>query len=67
MADFCKQCSFDMWGEDYGDMKGLSTEEHSKSGLFSLVLCEDCGPCQVDHEGSCVSEDCFKCHGKQET
>lgn len=63
MADFCAQCSVDIWGKDYGDMKGITTERQTKDNLFAVVLCEDCGPCQVDHLGNCVSFDCVKKHG----
>lgn len=66
MADFCKQCSIELLGKDFGDMKGLSTEEDTKNGLYCVVLCEGCGSIQVDHEGSCISEDCFRKHGKGE-
>ena len=60
MADFCKGCSIDILGEDFGDLKGLSTEDDTSNGLFSVVLCEGCGPIQVDHEGTCISQDCEK-------
>lgn len=63
MADFCKQCSIDIFGEDFGDMKNCSTPEDTAKSLFALVLCEDCGPTQVDHEGKCIAEDCYKKHG----
>lgn len=63
MADFCKQCSIDMFGEDFGDLAGLSSKEETERGLFALVLCEGCGPAQVDHEGKCISVDCLKKHG----
>lgn len=66
MANFCKQCTLDLFGPDMpNDMAGISTEEDTKDGLFACVLCEDCGPCQVDHTGKCISEDCYKEHGKQ--
>jgi hypothetical protein len=48
VADFCKQCSIDMFGEDLGDMAGLCKEDEVVS-----VLCEGCGPTCVDSEGSC--------------
>lgn len=60
MADFCKQCSVDMFGEDFGDLKGLSTADDTSKGLYPLVLCEGCGAIQVDHEGKCVSKDCHE-------
>lgn len=63
MADFCKQCSEDIFGEDFGDMAGLSTQQDTVNKLYPVVLCEDCGPCQVDHTGTCVSLDCYKKHG----
>lgn len=65
MADFCAQCSLDMFGEDTRDMAGISTESDTNAGQFAVVLCEDCGVIQVDHEGQCVSLDCMKRHGIQ--
>lgn len=64
MAEFCKQCSIDIFSKDFEDFAGLSTEEDTKKQLYALVLCEDCGPCQVDHTGECISSDCYKQHGK---
>lgn len=64
MAEFCKQCSIEIFGADYGDFVGISIEEATKAGLYPIVLCEHCGPCQVDHEGTCVSPDCYEKHGK---
>lgn len=63
MASFCKQCSVDIFGEDFDDYAGISTPEDTANGLYATVLCEDCGPCQVDHTGNCVSPDCAKNHG----
>lgn len=63
MADFCKQCSVDGFGEDYRDHAGLSTAEDTAKGLFALVICEGCGPTQVDHLGACVAPDCMEKHG----
>ena len=63
MADFCKQCSLDMFDEDFGDLAGLSTIEHTARQEFAVALCEGCGPCQVDHTGTCISSDCLKHHG----
>lgn len=63
MADFCKQCSIDVFGEDHRDMAGLTTPKDTAEGLFMAVLCEDCGMCLVNHEGECVSKDCDKKHG----
>jgi len=63
MADFCKQCSIEDFGEDFGDMAGISTEADTQAGRFAMVLCEGCGGIQVDHEGHCVTLDCLKEHG----
>ena len=62
MADFCKQCSIDVYGEDMKDLSGLSTELDTNGDLYPVVLCEGCGPTQVDHTGVCVSPDCSN-HG----
>lgn len=49
MADFCRQSSIELFGQDFGDMKGLCD---SKS--FIEVLCEECGFSSVDSDGVCV-------------
>jgi len=61
MADFCKKCSIAMWGKDFGDLAGLSKPEDTENGLYPVVICEGCGPIQVNHEGICISEDCKEC------
>lgn len=63
MSSFCKQCSIDVFGEDFGDMAGISKLEDTKAGLYALVLCEDCGGVQVDHEGNCITHDSKPGHG----
>jgi hypothetical protein len=65
MADFCSQCSIEGFGEDHRDLAGLSTEKDTNDGLFPVVLCEGCGPIQVDHNGSCVSFDCDCGHNER--
>ena len=55
MSDFCKQCSIEVFGEDFGDMKACSTKEDDTNKLYAGVLCEHCGPCQVDSEGTCIT------------
>lgn len=66
MADFCKQCSKELLGYNDGsnDMVGLSTPEETIKKLYPIVLCEGCGPIQVDHTGRCMSDDCLKKHNK---
>jgi hypothetical protein len=63
MADFCKQCSLEIFGEDFGDLAGLIPEELVKTGVRVVALCEGCGPIQVDYEGRCISPDCLEQHG----
>lgn len=65
MADFCKQCSIDMFGEDFKDLQGLSTSSDTANGLYATALCEGCGATQVDHLGICVSPHCDKKHGEK--
>lgn len=48
MADFCRQCSFELFGEDRKDLAGLGEVEE---GYGWAVLCERCGPVMVDNEG----------------
>lgn len=60
MADFCKQCSIDMFGKDFGDLKGLGDGKVLLEGRGWLTMCEGCGPILVDSEGSCISKDCLE-------
>ena len=60
MADFCKQCSIEMFGKDYGDLKLGPL----KIGHGWVVLCEGCGPTMVDAEGQCTVKSCLQKHGK---
>ena len=66
MADFCKQDSIALFGEDFGDMKNITKKEDWDKGLAVTVLCEDCGPIQVDPEGNCISVDCWNKHGVEQ-
>lgn len=66
MADFCKACTEQMFGvfaAENNDMKDLTSQEGWDNGLAASVLCEGCGPIQVDPQGNCVSSDCLE-HGK---
>ena len=51
MADFCKECSINMWGVDTKDLAGLITKEEVDKGLGVQVICEGCGFIRVDHAG----------------
>lgn len=52
MADFCRQCSYEM-GFSGLDLSGLISKEAVDNGMEVSVLCEGCGPIGVDHEGWC--------------
>lgn len=58
MADFCHQCSEDLFGQDYRDLAGLC-----EPGEFVGVICEGCGFVSVDHEGVCQGgQHCMEHH-----
>jgi hypothetical protein len=63
VADFCKQCSLATFGSDFGELAGLMTKEEAAKGYMATVLCEGCGPIQVNNAGECLSADCLECHG----
>jgi hypothetical protein len=65
MASFCQQCSISIFGNDFYDYAGLSQPEDTANGKYAVVLCEGCGPCQVDYNGKCISIDCAEKHGKR--
>lgn len=62
MADFCKQCSIENFGEDFGDLAGLGNGSPLKPGEGWAVLCEGCGPTCVDDEGECIAKNCLLKH-----
>jgi hypothetical protein len=64
MADFCKQCSIHMFGKDFKELAKITKPEAWADGRACAVICEGCGPVQVDPEGTCVSSDCLKKHGE---
>lgn len=64
MSDFCKQCSIDVFGEDFGDFAITLPPGAGPHDGYRFVLCEGCGPsCIVDPTGKCVSHGCLKQHG----
>jgi hypothetical protein len=58
MADFCQQCSLRNFGEDFGDMAGISKPEDEAKGVYPVLLCEGCGVVQVDSTGHRIHEAC---------
>ena len=51
MAEYCAQCA-----KTYNMRNGFINE--CKPNFLALVICEGCGPIQVNHKGECVSHDC---------
>jgi len=64
VADFCKQCSIDLFGDDFKDLAGITDPDQWSKGKAATVICEGCGPIQIDPDGNCVSEDCM-CQGQR--
>ncbi len=67
MADFCKQCSIDIFGSDYGDLAWGKWPDGMVVGGGHIVnlLCEGCGPAAILEDGTCVSGDCLEKHPKE--
>lgn len=63
MADFCRECSIALFGDDFGELAGLTKPEDWAKGLAVLAICEGCGSIQVDPEGNCVHENCLEGKG----
>ena len=57
MAEFCKQCSIKVFGEDFSDFENIVTEEQEKRGFVIHVLCEECGVTYVNRAGECMRKD----------
>ena len=59
MADFCLECSKELFGEEVkSDFDGILSEDQSQEGFVQPVLCEGCGYICVDHVGKKIeSED----------
>lgn len=62
MADFCKQCSEELFGKDFRELADITTITDEQESRAALVICEGCGPIQVNNKGECISEDCLKEH-----
>lgn len=60
MSEFCKACSEEHFGPGFNDFKSMTTKSDWQSGRAVSVLCEGCGPIQVNPQGQCVSHDCLE-------
>ena len=66
MADFCQQCSEDKFGKDFKELAGITSIAAWAESSACVVICEGCGPIQVDPNGRCVSTDCIVNHDMHE-
>lgn len=67
MADFCKQCSIDNFGEDFQELAHLiKPEQPLPAGMGISALCEGCGLTFVDNDGRCIAPYCLERHGMYE-
>lgn len=63
MADFCKECSIELFGEDFKELAQLLPKENYDEFNGAGALCEGCGGyITVNYEGECRSASCLK-HG----
>lgn len=55
MADFCKECSIEIFNKDFEDFVDSTrrklTEKEKEEGYGWSVICEGCGYILVDDEG----------------
>ena len=58
MAYFCRQCSINIFGKDYGDLKGITSEESWAAHRAAYALCENCGYVKefVERVGSLIQD-----------
>lgn len=63
MADFCKQCSVELFGED---LKDLAWDRGKPLGPDQgwAEICEGCGYTLVKDDGECISPYCTQKHGR---
>jgi hypothetical protein len=58
MADFCKQCSIELFGRDRGDLRPCSDPDctlcSTENRSEYVVICEGCGFTRVDGSGACL-------------
>ncbi len=64
MADFCKQCSEELFGEDFKELAGLGDGAKLEPGNGWEALCEGCGLIIVNEAGECIKPYCPK-HGEE--
>ena len=43
VADFCRDCTVDMFGNDYADKNDMIREQTDLDSGYTIALCEGCG------------------------
>ena len=62
MADFCRQCSEKMWGEDHRELAFHDWQKPRKLEIDEgyPCICEGCGFVRVNGDGVCLGlDDCI--------
>jgi hypothetical protein len=62
MSDYCKQCSEELFDQDFGD---LALGNALRGNGLLECQCEGCGMTVVDKHGVCIGR-CLKDHGNME-
>lgn len=62
MADFCKECSIELFGKDLQELAQLLPKENYDDFNGAGAICEGCGYITVNYEGECRSASCPR-HG----
>lgn len=65
MADYCQQCSVDLFGKDFRELAGLGRGKKLDAGMGWTAMCEWCGLTLVDDEGRCIAPQCTR-HGSED-
>jgi len=60
VADFCRACSLEFFGEYGGDMDGITAQEDWAREVARVWICEGCGPIPVDPAGNCLWPACLR-------
>jgi hypothetical protein len=60
MAEFCRQCQWEIFDEEYSDFDHFGRNKPPlEPGYGYPALCEGCGPTLVDDTGACMADDCL--------
>ena len=63
MAEFCRQCSIELFGKDFGEAARPGKPD-PEPGYGWGFLCEGCGFTVVNKEGECIATHC-SIHGME--